>query len=456
MPVAPNSPTELLELISRSGIATAAQLAEAVPLDSLPPDPRKAAAVLIQKGVITRFQASQLLQGRHKGFVLGPYIVLDQLGRGGMGAVYLAHHQELHRKVAIKLLVPVRDADQKLAHERFIREARAAAALDHPNIVRLIDVSRYNEVPFLVMEHVDGETLQQALDRDGALPPASAADAVAQAAAGLQHAHERGFVHRDIKPGNLIRDRFGSVKILDMGLARSFDDPDHKLTETLDSGAVVGTADFISPEQALNAPNIDIRSDIYSLGATFFTLVAGKPPYQGNTTQKLLNHQMRAVPKLNEADPTVPEKLSAIVGKMMAKKAADRFQSPAEVIGALAPWLGNSARVVAGLSRTKIAIGSGQNASLAELASGRSSRRLGTAYYPGEDSSEVNPLVVAPETGEVASAETARSLNPTAVDMRALPKAIRARVHRYYKPALIALAGIALLGVGAAIGLAFR
>lgn len=266
MPVAPASPVDLLELISRSGIATAEALAEAAPDGTLPADPRKAAAVLMQKGVITRFQAQQLLQGRHKGFVLGPYVVLDLLGRGGMGAVYLAKHTDLHRKVAVKLLVPVRDTDQKLAYERFIREARSAAALDHPNIVRLFDVSRYNDVPFLVMEYVDGETLQQILDRSGPLPPSHAADAIAQAAAGLQHAHERNFVHRDIKPGNLIRDRFGSVKILDMGLARSFEDPDHKLTETLDSGAVVGTADFISPEQALNAPNIDIRSDIYSLG----------------------------------------------------------------------------------------------------------------------------------------------------------------------------------------------
>ena len=454
MPVAPVSPVGLLELITRSGIASADELAVAAPEGSLPADPRKAAAVLVQKGVITRFQATQLLQGRHKGFVLGPYVVLDLLGRGGMGAVYLARHIDLHRKVAIKLLVPVRDSDQKLAYERFIREARSAAALDHPNIVRLFDVSRYNEVPFLVMEHVDGETLQQVLDRDGPLPPSTASDAIAQAAAGLQHAHERGFVHRDIKPGNLIRDRFGSVKILDMGLARSFDDPNHKLTETLDSGAVVGTADFISPEQALNAPTIDIRSDIYSLGATFYTLIAGKPPFEGNTTQKLLNHQMKPAPKLIDADPTVPEKLSAIVAKMMSKKAADRFQTPAEVISALAPWLGNSARVVAGLSRTNLAIGSGQNASLADLASGQSSRRLGTAYFPGDDSSEVNPLVVAPETGSVASAETTRTLAPTAVETPALPAP--QRKPWYLKPAVLAIAATLLLGAGAAIGFVVR
>jgi serine/threonine protein kinase len=441
----------LLELVAKSGIATAEALAQ---VDGLPEDPRKAAGVLIQKGILTKFQAAQLLQGRHKGFVLGPYVVLDLLGRGGMGAVYLARHLDLHRKVAIKLLVPVREADAKLAYERFIREARAAAALDHPNIVRLFDVSRYNEVPFLVMEYVDGVTLQQILDRDGPFPLATAADAIAQAAAGLQHAHERGFIHRDIKPGNLIRDRLGSVKILDMGLARSFADPDQKLTETLDSGAVVGTADFISPEQALNVPTIDIRSDIYSLGATFYTLVAGKVPFEGNTTQKLLNHQMRAVPQLHDFDPTVPEKLSAIVAKMMAKKPADRYQTPAEVIAALAPWLGNSARVVAGLSRTNLAINSNPQASLVDLATGLSSRRLG---YVGDDSSVINPDLPAPETGAFASAETARSLpNETQERPRIHASRQAATPRRNLMPLWLGLGGAALLAAGTLIGFALR
>ena len=453
MPIAPRSPAELLELIQKSGIASADRLAAAVPdPSSLPPEPRKAASVLIQKGIITRFQAEQLLQGRHKGFVLGPHVVLDLLGRGGMGAVYLAEHQDLHRKVAIKVMVSPADEDQRLANERFLREARSAAALDHPNIVRIFDVARHKGTPYLAMEYVDGETLQQILDREGHMPVATAADAVAQAAAGLQHAHERGFVHRDIKPGNLIRDRFGSVKILDMGLARSFEDPNHKLTETLDSGAVVGTADYISPEQALNAPNIDIRADIYSLGATLFTLVAGRTPFEGNTTQKLLNHQLKSAPRLTAVDSTVPEMLSNIVAKMMAKKAIERYQTPADVIAALSPWLGNSARVVAGLSRTNLAIGSGQHASLHDLASGQSSRRLGVAYYPADgvsDSSEVNPFLIAPETGAVASAETARSLTVAPVRR---PIASR-RKSQGLKSVLIAAGGLALLAAGVAIGI---
>src|SRR5438552_4007320 len=160
MPVAPRSSAELVQLIHKSGIASPARIAAAAPdVAALPPEPRRAASALIHKGILTRFQTEQLLQGRHKGFVLGPHIILDLLGKGGMGAVYLAEHQDLHRKVAIKVMVAPCDDDQKLANERFLREARAAAALDHPNIVRIFDVARHNGTPYLAMEYVDGETL---------------------------------------------------------------------------------------------------------------------------------------------------------------------------------------------------------------------------------------------------------------------------------------------------------
>ncbi len=305
MPTAPATSADLVDLLRKSGIVPQDKLASLSDL-AIPDEPQKAAAAIVAQGFATRFQAQQLLAGRHKGFRIGAYLILDMLGRGGMGAVYLAEHLELHRKVAIKVLVPGRDEDQKLALERFLREARAAAALDHPNIVRIFDVARHNEVPYLVMEHVEGETLQQVLDRDGAVPYPTATEYIAQAAAGLQHAFEKGFIHRDIKPGNLMRDKNGTVKILDMGLARSASSSDN-LTERLDNGAVVGTADFIAPEQALNQPNIDVRADIYSLGATFFALIIGKPPFEGNTTQKLLQHQLRSAPRIAALDATLAE-----------------------------------------------------------------------------------------------------------------------------------------------------
>jgi serine/threonine protein kinase len=444
-----------LDLIHKSGITTPGRLATAVPDPAaLPREPGKAAGVLIQKGVITRFQAQQLLQGRHKGFLLGAYVILDQLGRGGMGAVYLAEHRDLHRKVAVKVLVTAKDEDHRLANERFFREARAAAALDHPNIVRIFDVSRHNDVPYLVMEYVGGETLQQTLDRSGAVSATDAADVVAQAAAGLQHAHERGFVHRDIKPGNLIRDRFGVVKILDMGLARSFSDPDHKLTEKLDAGAVVGTADFIAPEQALNSPQIDIRADIYSLGATFFSLVAGRPPFEGNTTQKLLHHQMRSAPHLSEVDPTLPPGLTAVVAKMLSKKPQDRYQTPAEVIAALSPWLGNRVRVLAGLSRTNLVNGSDAHSSLHDLVSGASSGRLVSSPPPSEgDSAEFNPSLAAMDTRAIASSETARSPASPGVRLPAQADTVpESRASDRKKLVVFAGVALAMLAIGLVVG----
>src|SRR5262249_44745532 len=156
-------------------------------------------------GLLTQFQAKQLLAGRSNGFKLGSYIIREQIGQGGMGAVYLAEHEALRRRVAIKVLLPPKDrADTKLALERFLREARAAAALDHPNIVRIQDVSRQGSVNFLVMEYVEGDNLESLLAKGGPITPSRAVRCVAQAAAGLQHAHEKGFVHRDIKPANLI------------------------------------------------------------------------------------------------------------------------------------------------------------------------------------------------------------------------------------------------------------
>jgi serine/threonine-protein kinase len=410
--IAPASCAELLELLKRSGVLAADRVKALPCAEDLPPEPTKAASVLVREGFITRFQAAQLLAGRHKGFRIGQYIIQDLLGRGGMGAVYLAEHLDLHRKVAIKVLAPAHGDDQRLATERFLREARAAAALDHPNIVRIFDVARHNDAPYLVMEYIEGETLQETLDRDHAVPYDVAAEYAAQAASGLQHAHEKGFIHRDIKPGNLVRDRFGVVRILDMGLARSASEKD-KLTEKLDEGAVVGTADFIAPEQAINSPSVDGRADIYSLGATLFTLIAGKPPFDGNTTQKLMQHQLKDAPTLRSLNPEVPQELSDIVAKMLSKKAAERVQSATEVIAALAPWTGNSARVLAGLSRTKLAQSADVQSALSDWSMHGSSLKLRKLPSSGSSSElSFDPAEVAKVTAAMSSAETARSRAP--------------------------------------------
>ena len=405
MPLAaPASAADFLDLVKQCGVLPEDRLQALPAPDDLPQEATKAAAVLVQKKILTRFQAAQLLAGRHKGFRIGQYVIHDLLGRGGMGTVYLAQHLDLNRKVAIKVLTTAKGDDQRLAIERFLREARAVAALDHPNIVRIFDVTRQNDVPYLVMEFVEGETLQQTLDRERRLPHGIAAEYVAQAAAGLQHAHEKGFIHRDIKPGNLIRDRAGVVKILDMGLARSADDTD-KLTAQFDESAVVGTADFIAPEQAINSPDVDGRADIYSLGATLYTLVVGKTPFEGTTTQKLMQHQLKEAPPLHTVNMAVPQELSDVVAKMLAKDPRDRYQTAAEVIAALAPWAADSSRVLAGISRTNLGGGGSQSALQARLA-GNSSRLLARVDAPAKVSdSGVKSSQAEKPTKAIASAE---------------------------------------------------
>ena len=369
---APATAAELLELLKKSGILAPEALARHVAAGELPADPVKCAGALVRQGVLTPFQAKLLLAGRYRGFKLGPYVVRDQLGQGGMGAVYLAEHATLRRKVAVKVLAPT-EGMNKVAVERFLREARAAAALDHPNIVRIFDVAQQGEMHFLAMEYVDGQTLDALVEAAGPVAAGRAVELMLMAAAGLQHAYEKGFVHRDIKPGNLIVGKDGVLKILDMGLARSQEIGD-KLTEILDKGAVVGTADYISPEQAVNSPDLDIRADIYSLGATFFTVVAGRPPFEGNTTQKLVQHQMKDAPPLTAIDKTFPPGLAAVVAKMLKKKPADRFQTPADLINALAPWLPNTPRVVATLSRTNLGTAKAMQKTMAQVAKGSTGR----------------------------------------------------------------------------------
>jgi serine/threonine-protein kinase len=369
----------------------------------------------------------------------------------------LGEHLDLNRKVAIKVLAPVRGEGQQLAAERFLREARATAALDHPNIVRVFDVARHKDTPYLVMEYVDGETLQDTLDRDGAVPPEAAVEYAAQTAAGLQHAHERGFIHRDIKPGNLVRDRFGTVKILDMGLARSGSDQD-KLTEQLDHGAVVGTADFISPEQAINCPKIDGRADIYSLGATLFTLLMGKTPFEGNATQKLIQHQLKDAPTLAALNPALPAGLAEVVAKMLAKKVSDRYQTAAEVVAALAPWTNNSTHVMAGLSRTQI--GQSPDSAVGDWSSHGSSMRL-RVVPPGTrpgDSAEFDFSEAAKTTTALSTSETGRTRTPPPFPSPALiavPEPASAPAPRrsgHGQLALVAGLALAVLTAGVVIG----
>ncbi len=218
---APATTAQFLAALRKSGLVDEAKFAELFPDESdLPGDPASCAAGLVNRALLTRYQAKMLLAGKSRGFLVGPYVIQSPVGQGGMGIVYLARHASLDRKVALKVLSTDR-AKEPLSLDRFLREARAVAALDHPNIVRLYDIGQGAGVHFLVMEYVEGTTLQEMVSKTGPLHYVQAAQYVAQAALGLEHAHEKGFVHRDIKPGNLMVTKTGAIKILDMGLARS-------------------------------------------------------------------------------------------------------------------------------------------------------------------------------------------------------------------------------------------
>ncbi len=338
---APANSTEFLDLVRKSGVADEkrldAYLQQLQAAGAVPAEPGKLAGLLVRDGYLTHFQAEQILQGKWKRFTLGKYKILEKLGSGGMGHVYLCEHKHMRRRVAVKVLPTAKAADAS-ALERFYREARAAAALDHPNIVHAYDIDQDETLHFLVMEYVDGANLQEIVKKSGPLDPLRAAHYIRQAAIALEHAHHSGLVHRDIKPGNILVDRSGVVKVLDMGLARFFNDEDDILTKKYDEN-VLGTADYLAPEQAIDSHEVDIRADIYSLGATFYFLLAGRTPFgEGTTAQKLIWHQTRRPRPLHEIRADAPLPLLDVIEKMMAKDKAQRYQTPAEVADALAPF----------------------------------------------------------------------------------------------------------------------
>lgn len=291
---------------------------------------RDVANQLVTAGLLTKWQASQLVKAKFRGFFLGKYVLRKPLGRGGMGVVYEAEHSVLGTLVAIKIL-PKTKKDVEKAVGRFLAEARAAAKLNHPHVVRVHDCDVIDDRRFMVMDLVDGSNLSELVKRNGPLSYRDAVGMLKQAAAGLAHAHEFGVTHRDVKPQNFLIDKQGKLKVSDLGLAKFDLDIGERHTNDGDQ-SMLGTVDYIAPEQAWDSRTVDRRADIYSLGCTLYFMIAGRPPFhQGSLAQRLAHHQTSHPTPLPELRADCPPAVWQLCQRMMAKKPHDRIQKMSDV-----------------------------------------------------------------------------------------------------------------------------
>lgn len=290
---------------------------------------------LKERRFLTDWQIAELLRGRQN-FFLGKYRLLRLLGRGGMGEVYLAEHVTMHRRAAIKLISP-RISRNPRAIEQFLTEARTIAALDHPNIVHAYNVDTLGDQYYLVMEYVEGESLQELVEAHGPLPIPEAADGIRQCAEGLSHVHDQGILHCDIKPANLLINGQGVVKILDLGMARLIQG--ERAAGSQPQDGLLGSVDFMAPEMAMQSGSLDRRADIYSLGCTFFFALTGRAPFaEGTVAERILKHQMTPPPPLASLRPDVPKALSQLCAWMLAKSPEDRPAHAGLIVEAIRQW----------------------------------------------------------------------------------------------------------------------
>ncbi len=347
-----------LQLLQQSGIFTPQQFKTIC--EGLPPggEGKAVALTLLKNRKLTRFQAELLLAGKHKGFVVGQYVIQHLVGKGGLGRVYKAIQRTMNRVVALKVLHPELmqsdDPDQiKKARDLFHREVLAAGKLHHPNIATAFDANITGNKIYMVMEFVDGPNLEQLVRKKGPLRASLACEIIRQAAAALQCAFEKKMLHRDIKPANILVQKGPTggagvcVKVVDFGLARlqapGEESEDGIGTIFTRGNTVMGTPDFLSPEQARSLHNVDIRSDLYSLGCTMYFLLTGSVPFPGGTSlEKMIRQTSEHPTPVEQVRPDVTPQVAAIVRRLMAKDPAQRYQIPADLMASLAPHSASS------------------------------------------------------------------------------------------------------------------
>lgn len=354
MSTAPDPPAAFVTALRTSKLLSPAQVTElAAWVRDTQPDVQALAKEVHRRGWLTPYQIKEVFRGRGAELVLGGYVLLDLLGEGGMGKVFKARQTRLGRDVALKVIRKER-LKNPAAEARFVQEVRALAQMSHPNVVTVYDADQADDTHFYAMELIDGTDLTKVVRQRGPLPVSQACEYVRQAAMGLHHAYEMGLVHRDIKPSNLIVTRDERVvKVVDLGLARltEADPTDGEAGRITQEGFVLGTPDFLAPEQARNPTGVDTRADIYALGGTLYYLLTAKVPFEGaNATEKLLKHCTEPPPGILAVRPDAPPQLEQVIHWCLAKLPQQRPQTPIQLAMALQPFCPLASGIHAGPS----------------------------------------------------------------------------------------------------------
>ena len=299
---------------------------------------------LVRASKLTRFQAHKILKGITGGLVLGPYRILVPLGRGGMGTVYLALDSRTTEHVALKILPPRLARTEERLLARFLREMEVSQKVKHPHIARAMEVGVHQNVHYIAMEYIPGQTLYRDVAGHGPMPVARAARLFAEVATALAHAHGMGVIHRDMKPSNIMVTPHDHAKVLDLGLAFTEGEEVDDIEVVGGKGYIVGSIDYMAPEQTRDPTSVDSRADLYALGCCMYFALTGKPPFpEGTIYEKVRSHRHEAPTPLRFKNPQAPEAFAGLVHRLMSKTPAERFASATEVAQALEAWRGGDA-----------------------------------------------------------------------------------------------------------------